>query len=404
MNRIASGALIVAYALGPMATQILTPAVPFVHRDFAIPMAAAQTLISLSFVTIGFMTLIYGPLSDRFGRRPMVLTGTGLFCTGSVVAFMAPTFEVLIVGRMIQAGGSAAGLVLTRTIIYDVYGYKRSGQVIAYLTTVMILVPMLSPAAGGALLDHVHWRAIFAVCVLFGVVAFSFLTLYLPETCRARRTEVRLRQSFQYFVSLLRDPHYLRPTLFFSCIMATFFAGQAAIPYLLVDVLGGSAIEYGVWFAVACVCYVAGNVVTARWGDRLANDKLIMLSGLCCLLTSIAGLVGASLLEWSTAVLFVPTLVLSFFGAIGIGPVQTQAVAAQPEHAGAASGLLSAMQMAIGAAVIQLVGFSHNGTPYPMFITFIGCTLVALLALGSARVAYESATSAPTGLTEASRY
>ena len=119
----------VAYALGPMATQILTPAVPFVHRDFAIPMAAAQTLISLSFATIALMTLIYGPLSDRFGRRPVILMGTGLFCIGSIVAGLAPTPELLIIGRMVQAAGSSAGLVLPRTIIHDVYGRERSGQV-----------------------------------------------------------------------------------------------------------------------------------------------------------------------------------------------------------------------------------------------------------------------------------
>jgi DHA1 family bicyclomycin/chloramphenicol resistance-like MFS transporter len=154
MNRLhvaALGALVVAYALGPMATQILTPAVPFVHRDFVMSMAAAQTLISLSFATIAVMTLVYGPLSDRYGRRPVILTGTALFCIGSVVAGLAPTPEVLIVARMVQAAGSAAGLVLTRTIIHDVYGRERSGQVIAYLTTVMIFVPMPAPALGGVL-------------------------------------------------------------------------------------------------------------------------------------------------------------------------------------------------------------------------------------------------------------
>jgi DHA1 family bicyclomycin/chloramphenicol resistance-like MFS transporter len=384
LHLLALGALVVAYALGPMATQILTPAVPFVHRDFAIPMAAAQMLISLSFATIALMTLIYGPLSDRFGRRPVILMGTGLFCIGSIVAGLAPTPELLIVGRMVQAAGSSAGLVLPRTIIHDVYGRERSGQVIAYLTTVMIFVPMLSPSVGGILLDHVGWRAIFGVCVLFGVVALSLLALYLPETSRERRSELGLRQTFRNFASLLRDRYYLGPALFFACIMATFFATQAAIPYLMVEVLGRSATEYGIWFAVACIFYVAGNYVTGRFGQRVSRASLILFSGIGCLVTAVAGMVAISTLQWNTAALFVPTIILCFFGALAIAPVQAEAVAAQPQHAGSASGLMSGIQMIIGAVVVQLVGFSHNGTPYPMFIALIGCTTVALLAIGVA--------------------
>ncbi len=381
LHLLALAALVVAYGLGPMATQILTPAVPFVHRDFGISMAAAQTLISLSFATIAVMTLIYGPLADRFGRRPVLLAGTGLFCIGSVVAGLAPTPEVLIAGRLVQAAGSSAGLTLTRTIIHDVYGRERSGQVIAYLTMAMIFVPMLSPGVGGVLLDHVGWRAIFAVCVLFGVVALSLLAAYLPETCCERRADLGLVQSAHAFKTLLGDPAYMGPVIFFGCIMAAFFATQAAIPYLMVEVLARPATEYGVWFAVACVFYVAGNYVSGRYGHRVARGKLILFSAAVCLSTAAAGLGAASVLEWNTALLFVPTIVLSFFGALAMAPVQAEAVAAQPQHAGSASGLMSGMQMLIGAAVVQLIGFSHDGTPYPMFLVLIVCTGTALWAM-----------------------
>lgn len=384
LHLLALVALVVAYGLGPMATQILVPAVPFVHRDFAIPMAAAQTLISLSFVTIGLMTLVYGPLSDRYGRRPVILIGTGLFCLGSVVAGLAPTPELLIGGRMLQAAGSSAGLTLTRTIIHDVYGRERSGQVIAYLTTAMIFVPMLSPGVGGVLLDHASWRAIFAVCVLFGLASLSLLAAYLPETIRERRAELGLRQSFRNFGALLSDPRYRGPALFFGFVMASFFAAQAAIPYLMVEVLGESATQYGVWFAVLCALYVAGNTVSARFGHHVARSTLIFISGAGCLAASLTGLALVSWMPWNTMLLFTPVIVLSFFGALAIAPVQAEAVAAQPQHSGSASGLMSAMQMAIGATVVQLVGFSHDGTPYPMFIALTGCALAALSALGGA--------------------
>jgi DHA1 family bicyclomycin/chloramphenicol resistance-like MFS transporter len=387
LNLVALGALVAAYALGPMATQILTPAVPFVHRDFAISMAAAQTLISLAFATIAVMTLIYGPLSDRYGRRPVILAGTALFCLGSLIAGLAPTPEILIAGRMLQAAGSSAGLVLTRTVVHDVYGRERSAKVLAYVTVVMIFVPMLSPLAGGMLLDHASWRAIFALCGATGAVALVLLAARLPETHCARSARLGLREAFGSFGALLSDRRYLGPALFFSFVMATFFVTQAAIPYLIVEVRGGTATEYGVWFAVLCAFYIGGNSATARWGHLVPRGRLIVFSGVGCLAVSIAGLVAVSTLGWDTATLFVPAIGLSLLGAIAIAPVQAEAVAAQPERSGAASGLMSGMQMAIGAAAVQFIGFTHDGTPYPMFIALIACATAALIAYAVATFA-----------------
>jgi MFS transporter, DHA1 family, multidrug resistance protein len=393
LNLVALGALVAAYALGPMATQILTPAVPFVHRDFAISMAAAQTLISLAFATIAVMTLVYGPLSDRYGRRPVILAGTMLFCIGSVIAALAPTPELLIAGRMVQAAGSSAGLVLTRTIVHDVYGRERSAKVLAYLTVVMIFVPMLSPLAGGVLLDHVSWRAIFALCAALGAVALSLLAVCLPETHPARVAKLGLRQAFDNFGALLADRRYVGPALFFSFVMATFFVAQAAIPYLIVEVHGGTATEYGVWFAVLCAFYIGGNYASGRWGHLVARSRLIVFSGIGCLVAAIAGLVTVSMFEWNTATLFVPAIALSLFGAIAIAPVQAEAVSAQPERSGSASGLMSGMQMAIGAVAVQVVGFTHDGTPYPMFIALIACAAMALVAYGSVYIAERRVTA-----------
>jgi DHA1 family bicyclomycin/chloramphenicol resistance-like MFS transporter len=379
-SRLSPAALIAAYSLGPLATQIVTPVVPFVHRDFAISMAAAQTLISLAFATIAVMTLVYGPLSDRFGRRPVILAGSGLFCAGSLLAAVAPSAEVLIAGRIVQAAGSSAGLVLARAIVHDFYGPQRSGQVLARLTVVMILVPMLAPAVGGLLLDHASWRAVFGLCALVGMIVLPLLASRLPETHHARGTELGMRDTLRGFAALLRDRRYLAPALFFAFVMAMFFAAQAALPYLIVEVLGGSATEYGVWFAVLCAVYAAGNYLTGRWGSRFVRSQLILVSATGSLVAAVAGWAAAGVLGWSTPVVFAPVIAISFFGAIAIAPVQAAAVAAQPERSGAASGLMSGMQMAIGAGVVQLVGLSHDGTPYPMFAALVACAVLALAA------------------------
>src|SRR5262249_8837043 len=203
-----------------------------------------------------------------------------------------------------------------------------SGRGIAFLTAVMILVPMPSPLASGILLDHVSWRAVFGLCAVVGLAALATLAIYLPETNLARRADFGVRATFASFGALARDPRYLGPALFFSLIMSTFFATQAALPYLIVEVHGGTRTEYGIWCAVACGFCVAGTYASGRWGGRFERGKLILFSGIGSLATAVAGLAVASVLEWSTAVGFVPTVVLCFFGALAIAPVQAEAVAA----------------------------------------------------------------------------
>jgi len=371
-------ALIVAYALGPLATQIITPAVPFVHRDLGVPMATAQTLISLAFAAIAVATLVYGPLADRYGRRPVVLIGTTLFCAGSLLAAFAPAADWLLLGRVVQSAGSAAALSLTRTVIHDVYGRQYSARALAQLTTVMIFVPMLAPGIGGALIDHVGWRAVFGVCLAFGVAALSLLALYLPETRPAQARRPRVRDAFASYVALLGDRDYRAPALHFSWVMAAVFATQAAIPYLVVEVLGGSATAYGMWFGVACLFYVAGNQFTAMWGQRFAPRSLILASSVGCTLAAASGAIAVQVQALSMALLFVPTIALYFFAAVGIAPVQAEAVAAQPDRAGAASGLLTSLQMVIGALTVQAIGFAHDGTPRPLFVALVVCSVAAL--------------------------
>lgn len=386
MNRLpllALGALVLAYALGPMATQSLTPAVPFVHRDLGVSMAVAQTLISLAFATIAIATLVCGPLADRYGRRPVILTGTGLFVLGSALAALAPTPELLIFGRIVQAAGSAAGLTLARTIIHDVYGRDRSGQVLAHVTTFMMFVPMLAPVLSGTLLDHIGWRAVFGMCALFGVIALPALALKLPETQHGPKAAPGLSATLAGFGALLTDRSFLAPALFFALAMAGVFATQAAIPFLMVEILGETATAYAAWFAVGCVAYVGGNTFTGRWGHRFSRPKLILFSGIACLASTVAGLLTLQVGGLSSAGLFIPVIVFYFSVGLAIAPVQAEAVAAQPSRSGAASGLTTGLQMATGAIVVQLVGLTHDGTAAPMCAALIACSTLALVAAAS---------------------
>jgi len=155
---------------------------PAIQRGFGVATGVAQLALSLSILASAIATLSYGPLSDRFGRRPVVLGGLGLFVAGSVMCAWAPTIGFLIAGRILQLGGGAAGMVMARAIVRDLYERDRAAAMIAYLTMAMVVAPMLAPTLGAMLMELSDWRAIFVALTLGGIVLAWRAWLQLVET------------------------------------------------------------------------------------------------------------------------------------------------------------------------------------------------------------------------------
>jgi multidrug resistance protein len=184
-------------ALAPFSLQIFMPALPVIQADFRVTPGVAQLVLSLSVLASAFAMLAYGPLSDRFGRRPALLAGLLAFVAGSVLCALAPSVETLIGGRVVQAVGAAAGMVLARAIVRDLHDRERSASVIAYLTTAMVVAPMLAPTVGALLIDVASWRTIFALSGVVGLAVLWQTARRLVETrgrgaqCPGRRDERR---------------------------------------------------------------------------------------------------------------------------------------------------------------------------------------------------------------------
>ena len=153
--------LVLATALGPFAMQVFLPALPAIQEDFGVRAATAQLAFSLSALAIAVATLFYGPLSDRFGRRPALIGGLLVYLAGSLLCALAPTITLLIVGRVVQAAGGCAGIVLSRAIVRDLYGRDESAAMLAYITMAMVAAPMMAPVLGGLLTDLAGWRSVF---------------------------------------------------------------------------------------------------------------------------------------------------------------------------------------------------------------------------------------------------
>ena len=375
--------LVLATAIGPFAMQVFLPALPAIQAGFAVNAATAQLVFSLSAFAIAISMLVYGPVSDRLGRRPALLGGLAVYLAGSVLCAVAPTIWILILGRIVQAAGGCAGLVLTRAIVRDRFGLDRSAEMLAYVTVAMVAAPMVAPALGGLLADAFGWRAIFWVGVGLGVVILAVVARALPETRRPGSTPLS-RNPLHGFGRLMRSSAFVGYVLNGAWSIGLFYAFLAAAPFLMTEVMGRAAAEYGLMFIMVTGAYMIGNFVAGRHSARVGADRMILLGSFGALLSMVVMLVLLMAGVWSPWVLFLPTAVSALAQGIAMPNAQAAFVSVDPQIAGAASGLGGFLQMGIAALVAQVVGSIQDGTPYPMAI---GMTLCALAALISAQVA-----------------
>jgi DHA1 family bicyclomycin/chloramphenicol resistance-like MFS transporter len=364
-------------ALAPLSLQIFVPALPAIQAYFAVPTGLAQLALSLSILANAVAALSYGPLSDRFGRRPVVIAGLVMFIAGSVLCAAAPTIGVLIVGRIVQSGGAAAGMVIARAIVRDLYARDQAASMIAYLTMAMVVAPMLAPTVGALLLDLADWRMIFIAVTGVGLLLVWRVRQRLPET-RSGGAATGWSSLLSGTRALLRSRAFIGYVLQSTFAISVFFSFVAGAPYYMLDILGRPATEYGLWFIVVSVGFMAGNFCAARLTSRIGLDRMVLLGSCLGLLGTLlaAGLmIGVS---WTPAALFCPMMLAAFANGLAIPNAQAGAVSVDPVLAGTASGLSGFTQMLCAAIVSQAVGMLQNGTPYPMLGFMVGCALISL--------------------------
>jgi len=372
-------ALVAVTALGPLAMQIFPPALPVIQQDLGSSVSVTQLALSASMVAIAVATLIYGPLSDRFGRRPVLLVGLAIYLVGSLLCTLAPNVETLIFGRIVQAAGGTAGIVLARAIVRDVYAHEKVASVLAYLTMAMVVAPMLAPAIGGALTDLLGWRSIFAFAGLVGLPVLALVLLRLTETGTRPPHHRGFIGMIEGIGLLLASAAFRGYALAGAFGLAAFFSFIAGAPFIMVTLMGRPVTEYGLYFVLVSLCYIAGNFATARYGSRVGIDRMILTG---CVVSLIAVAVEAALAVarvWTPLALFGPMTAIAFGNGLTMANLQAGALGVYPRSAGTASGLSGFLQMAIAAGFAQAVGSLQGDTPLPT-IGFMALGLSLALA------------------------
>ncbi len=262
-------------ALGPLTLNILVPAVPNLVATMNTDPATVQLTISLYLFGIAVSQLVLGPLSDRFGRRPVVIAGLAVTAAASVLAIAMSSIGGLIAARTLQAFGASSGLVIGRAIVRDLYDRERAASMIGWVTTVMVVAPMVAPLIGGLLDTAFGWEAIFVFVAVSSCAVLAWAVLALPETRPDHITGGGMRFIAGESRELLRDRNFLGYMLAGGIATATFFAFLGGGPHLVIGIMGRSSAEYGAWFALTAFGYMIGNLIAARLSPRFGIENMI---------------------------------------------------------------------------------------------------------------------------------
>jgi DHA1 family bicyclomycin/chloramphenicol resistance-like MFS transporter len=382
-------------ALGFCALHIVMPALPMLAAVFASGPAEVQLVVTLYFLGIAAGQLVYGPVSDRFGRRPVLLVGLSLFLAGTALCALAESLAVLILGRVLQALGGCAGLVLGRAIIRDVSDRDGSAQGIALVMMTMSLASAVSPLVGAYAAEWFGWRSMFVLLGGAGAVVLAWTTAGLTET-RAEAVPLNTGETGRSYAVLARSPAFACFALCTAFTSASWFTFIASAPYLLSETLQEPPSTYGAMILLPMVAYIIGNAGAARFARRAGTAAMVVWGVALSLFSGLwmaAWCVYPGLSTWA---LFVPMALSS----IGNGLSQPTAMAAglsvYPRIAGTASGVIGFLQMAISALGTLAVGALPHDGPLAMAGIVVATQIVAC-ALGIVAVRLPiDATLSPT--------
>ena len=370
--------------VGSLSLNILTPAIPTLVTKFAADPTDVQLTVSLYIMGLAAAQLVFGPLSDKFGRRLVVMTGLALATVASTFAIFAGSIASLIIWRVVQSLGASTGQTIGRAIIRDLYERDRAASMIGSVTSVVVLMPMAAPLLGGILDTLLGWEAIFVFSAALSGYVLAWAMLALPETRVARADRNRF---FADFRALATNPRFFGYALCAGLGSGPFFSFLGGAPHVVVSMLGRSSAEYGLWFFIPSFGFMAGNFMVARLARRLGIDALIWWG---IALTIVGALLNIALYlaapGWEMVTIFLPGVVVGVGNGLLLPTAVAGAVSIRPQVAGTASGMTGFIQMGVGATAAQLGGHVVAGasSAAPMLLVMLGfgvATAVAVFAL-----------------------
>jgi len=351
-----------------LAVDMSLPALPALAAGFAT--AADRVQLTVSFYLIGYAVgqLFGGPLSDRFGRRPVLLTGMTIYAASAYCCALAPTIDAMIALRLLQGLGGCVGVVVTRASVRDHFSGPHLAQILSAITAVQAIGPLVAPAIGGILTSQLSWHWIFLTQGAFGTFILIAIWRGFGESLATVNPHaIAPRHLLGNYATFFSNPRCVGYALVSASAFGGLFAVLSASPFVLIDLYGLSTQAYGFFFGASVSGYMLGSFLNRRWLRRGIKAEILLRWGLVVLVSAAAAMLFSATTRWGgTAGIMLPYFVY----AVAMSLVQANAVASAmepiPHMAGTGASLMGATQMSSGAASGYLVNFFFDGTGTPM--------------------------------------
>ena len=374
-------------AIGPFAIDMYLPALPAIGASLGAGIGAVQASLTVFFVALAAGQMVFGTLSDRFGRKPPLYAGLALFALASVGCALATDIHTLVALRFIQGLGAAAGMAIPRAVVRDLHTGTDAARLMSLLMLVFSVSPILAPLAGSLAIALAGWRSVFWAVAVAALAGMALMATSLAETrLPAERRAAAEGNAAAVYGALLRDRHYLGLVFTGGFAMAGFFVYLANSSFVMIDHYGLAPATYSVAFGVNAAAFFGASQLNGPLGERFGLAPLARGAATACALV-----MGAMLLYYGAGGDRLVVLLVLYFIASGLMGlvIPTTSVLALEEHgahAGAASALLGTLQMATGTLMMAVVGLFTDGRPLPMVAGMAaGAWIAAALAWGSLR-------------------
>ena len=372
-------------ALGMLATNMYLASFPSIAQDLLASPAQVRLTLTVFLISFAFGQLVIGPLSDRFGRRPILIAGLVIYALAGALCALAVNLESLLAFRVAQAIGACTGQVLARAVARDIFKGDELTRSISFITTFVAAAPGFSPLIGGLIETFFGWRATFVLLAAVGVLATVVVWARIEETNRNRSASLSLGQAFVSYFSLLRHAGFVIPIAATTCAMAGLFAFFASAPLIFIDEFGVPPALFGLIPCFTVFAVFAGGVSAPRLSKRWPGAGP-MLAGLIFMLAGSGGMLAFALAGQSGMAQVLGTLVIFLFGMGIVNPLTTVAALRPfPDRAGAASAMIGFFQMAGGAVGTIALGLLPASILVALPIVMAISAALGLLAIAIGR-------------------
>ncbi len=371
--------LTVLVAYGAISNNIVLPILPALAQGFEVPVGAAMLTISAFFVGFGLGQVLYGSLSDRFGRRPVLMAGVGLYTLASAGCVLAPDFETLLIARLLQGLAAASAQVLARAVVRDLYTPIRAAQVLSVMSSVFAFASAFAPFVGGLFQGWFGWQGVFMVLTAVGAGTYFTLLMGFRESLAERDPDaMNVKRISANYRAIAVDRIFLGYTFTFSAAFAGMFAFHSGSSFVFITLFGYTPQMFGIFFALVLVGFLLATVISSKLVPVLGIYRLVGAGVLTSTLSAgvMVALVAAN--QASPVTILIPQFTYLF----GFGLILPNAIAGAlapfPKKTGAASALLGFIQQSAGGSMVALLGTLVDGTALPM----AGCIFIGgVLAL-----------------------